>query len=141
MDHRVLINILRISRCSASFRRKRITAEDIAPSQHLYISYACRHPGYSQEQFSRHFCIDKSTVARQLQALERDGYIERRPSEEDGRMRLIYPTQKAEMIYPEIHKAFDEFTEALIQNLSEKDIEDLIRLTGILVENASEVVK
>lgn len=136
MKSRVLGSILRVGRCCNAYRKQRLKGLDLCPAQHLYITQACRHPGCTQEQLAAAFCIDKTTVARQLLKLEQDGYIERRVSPEDGRCRCVYPTLKAQALYPQIHGAYESFEEGLLEGLSEQELAELVRLTDILRRNA-----
>lgn len=141
MRSRTLGNIMRISRCCNTYRKQQLIKCPLNPSQHIYISYACRFPGCSQEQFASAICIDKTTVAHQLNRLEEAGYIERRVSPEDGRCRRIYPTKQAFDVYPEIHGAFEAFTEHILDGLTQEDRAELSRLTEILYQNALRLIQ
>ena len=52
--------------------------------------------GISQEKLAKMIYINKSNVTRNLAVLEKNGYIERRPAENDKRVMLVFPTQKAQ---------------------------------------------
>lgn len=141
MRSRALGNIMRISRCCNTYRKQQLKEYPLNPAQHIYISYACSFPGCSQEQLVSAICIDKTTVAHQLNRLEEDGYIERRVSEEDGRRRCIYPTDKSLAIYPQVHGAYESFTQKILEGLSEQDRSELSRLTEILCQNAIHLIQ
>ena len=70
MNHRVLGNLLRISRCFDNYRRQQIKDVDIYPALQLFVSYICRHPGCIQENLVEELCIDKTTVTHHLMRLE-----------------------------------------------------------------------
>ncbi len=141
MRSRTLGNIMRISRCCHTYRKKQLKQCPLNPSQHIYISYACRFPGCSQEQFAAAICIDKTTVAHQLNRLEEAGYIKRQVSPEDGRCRRIYPTEQSYAIYPAVHGAFETFTEHILEGLTQEDRAELSRLTEILYQNALHLIQ
>ena len=86
------------------------------------------------------FCLDKTTVTHQLNHLEKDGYIRREISKEDGRCRVLYLTDKAEAIYPVVHSAWCEFTDHLLEGLSDEEKKQLDILTAKLAENARNFV-
>ncbi len=136
MKHRDLGNLLRISRCFDSYRRQQLKDVDLYPALHLFVSYVCRHPGCVQESLAEALCVDKTTVAHHLARLEEKGYIERRAAEDDARYRRVYPTEKAEALYPQLRDAYDAFYDGLLRDLSPDDREAVARLSEILYNNA-----
>ena len=136
MKHRELGNLLRISRCFDSYRRAQLKDADIYPALHLFVSHICRHPGCAQETLVDALCVDKTTVAHHLARLEEKGYIERRISEEDARCRLVFPTQKALDLFPQLRASYEAFYDALFENISPEDRETFARLGETLCQNA-----
>ncbi len=118
------------------YRRQALRDTDLHPAQHLLISHICRRPGLAQEELIAELYLDKTTVAHQLMKLEEQGYIRRETSAEDARCRRIYPTEKAEAVYPRVHQVFEDFTADILDGLSEADQEELERLTEVLRRNA-----
>ena len=107
MQTRILGNLLRISRCFDTYRRQNLKEIDLYPALHTVVSFVCRNPGCIQEDLVRRLCLDKTTVAHHLLKLEEKGFIERRVSEEDARCRLVYPTEKAMQVFPQMHLAYE----------------------------------
>lgn len=140
MKHRELGNLLRISRCFDSYRRQQLRDADIYPALHSFVSNICRYPGSTQDALAEKLCVDKTTVAHHLARLEDKGYIERRVSREDARCRLVYPTQKAQDIFPQLAEAYAAFYEGLLKDLSPEDRETIERLSEVLCENAKKMV-
>lgn len=141
MKHRELGNLLRISRCFDSYRRQQLRDADLYPALHPFVSNICRYPGSTQDALAEKLCADKTTVAHHLARLEDKGYIERRISKEDARYRLVYPTQKALDLYPQLREAYVAFYEGLLKNLSPEDRETIERLSEVLCENAKQMMK
>jgi len=83
-----------ISRSQAIYRRNKISAKDLQSGHYAFALAICREPGRSQEELARELCINKSTVARNLTALEERGYILRKPLPNDKRQFSVYPTEK-----------------------------------------------
>ncbi len=140
MQHRELSNLLRISRCFDSYRRRQLKDADIYPALHLVVSYVCRHPGCRQETLADELCIDKTTVAHHLSVLEEKRFIERRADERDGRCRRVYPTDRAEELFPMLKQTFEAFCEGLLGSLSPEDRLSVARLSEILFQNARKMV-
>ena len=136
MGHRELGNLLRISRCFDSYRRQRLRDADIYPALYLFVSHVCMHPGLNQEELADEVCVDKTTAAHHLCRLEEKGYVERRMSSEDGRCRLVYPTEKALKLFPLLSQTYEEYYEGLMRGLSEEDRQQVMRLGEKLCENA-----
>lgn len=141
MQFSELGNILRIGRAFDTYRRQVIKEPELHPGLQILLSHICRNPGCSQEFLVERVGIDKTTVAHHLVRLEEKGYIERRVSSHDARMREVYPTSKAEAIYPKLHEAHEVFHEALLKGLSKKDKQELSRLSDILYQNARELIR
>lgn len=141
MENHILGGIMRIARSCTAYRRIQLKDLDLNPGQHWVVSYVCRHPGTAQDQLALHFCMDKTTVAHRLAALEKSGYLERRASPEDGRCRFVYPTEKAMEIFPRVHGAYEVFTQRVVEGLSPQDQKELARLTALLDENAARLLQ
>ena len=140
MVQRELGNLLRISRCFDSYRRKRLVDVDVCPALQPIISRVCRFPGCTQDSLVEELCLDKSTVARHLARLEELGYIERRAAENDARFRVVYPTQKALALFPMLRETYFAFYEGLLAGLTEEERETLVSLSAKLCENAKSML-
>ena len=133
--------LLRVSRCFDSYRRQQLKDVELYPALHLFVSHVCRHPGCAQEALGDALCVDKTTVAHHLARLEEKGYIERKPSPEDGRCRLVYPTEKATKLYPRLRAAYDAFYRGLLEDLCEEDRAQVERLGEMLYRNAKKLMQ
>lgn len=91
----------------------------------------CRTPGCSQDQLAKRMWFDKSTIARQVELLEKMGYVNRRASEKDKRVLCVYPTEKMLAFWPELDAAMQTWEEELLQDLTPEEME---QLSGILAK-------
>lgn len=96
---------------------------EISACHHMYVLSICRHPGISQEQLARHICLNKSNVARSLATLEENGFVERRQSDADKRVTLVYPTEKMLALYPKVKELADSWNEYLSADLTKAERE------------------
>ena len=78
----------------------------------------CRRPGFSQEQLAKQMWFDKSTIGRQVEVLEEQGFVTRRPSEKDKRVLCVYPTEKMSQFQPELDAAMQTWEQTLLQDLT-----------------------
>ena len=111
-----------ISRSQAICRHSRISAEDLQTGHYAFALAICREPGRSQEELACELCINKSTVARNLNCLEENGYITRTPLPNDKRQFSVHPTDKMLSVLPEIKRASSEWMELLSEGISEEEL-------------------
>lgn len=129
-----------ISRCGGMYRNERLKGTDLGTSHHAYLFTICRTPGISQEQLAKRIYINKSNVTRNLAVLEKNGYIERRPSETDKRVMLVYPTQKAQDTLPLLHEIVQDWNALISEDFSEEELELFRTMLARIAERATGVV-
>ena len=93
-----------IGRCTQMERSAVLKELGVCGGQVPYLLRLCRCPGISQEELARALYFNKSTVTRQIAALERQGLVRRELSPEDRRRQLVYPTERALEIAPKIRE-------------------------------------
>ena len=108
-----------VARCTQMYRTQRLKPIGLCGGQAAYLFRLCREPGLTQEELARALYVNKSTAARQIGSLERAGFVERRPSENDRRCLEIYPTQKALDAMPLIRQTVDEWSDLLLEGLTD----------------------
>lgn len=65
------------------------------------LIHALRHnSGCTQARLARILHADKAAIARRTQNLEAKGFLVRKDDPDDGRSKLLYPTEKAEAMSP-----------------------------------------
>lgn len=132
------INIL--SRCQSMFRTFRLRDSGLGAPYHNYVLPICNTPGMSQEQLARRVCMDKYNVTRHLARLEKDGYVERRPDEEDKRQMLVYPTQKMLALVPILRESIREWDELLFGDMPPEELEQFNDTLLKITQRAQEYV-
>lgn len=133
-----MINIL--SRCHAAYRAERLREEELNSGHYNYVLGIHFNPGISQEQLARHVCLDKCSVTRHLAKLEEGGYVERRASETDKRVMLVYPTDKLEELVPKIREINSQWTDYLLEGLSQEEVEQFEATLLKIARRAKEYV-
>ena len=111
-----------ISRCEGLYRTDKLRGAELGACHHSYVLAVCRTPGISQEELARSICINKSNVTRHLAYLEEHGYVERRKSESDRRVTLVYPTEKMQKVLPQVKEIVGEWNAYLTADLSDGEI-------------------
>lgn len=118
------------------WRTPRLTDTGIGACDRPYLFYICRHPGISQDTLSRALCVNKSSVARRLSYLEGQGYIERTPDENDRRVLLVTPTEKALALLPLLQALAQEWNAAITEGFTEEEIDTFSSLIARAYDNA-----
>ncbi len=130
-----------ISRSQAVYRRSRISAEDLHSGHYAFALAICRQPGRSQEELAQELCINKSTVARNLNCLEEKGYISREPLPNDKRQFSVHPTQKLLAVIPEIKKASLEWMALLSHGIPQNELDIFDSVLERMQARAREIIE
>lgn len=130
-----------ISRSQAIYRSNKITAKDMQSSHFAFALAICRVPGRSQEEIAQELCVNKSTVARNLNYLEEKRYILRKPLPNDKRQFSVYPTDKMLKVLPEIRNASREWIELLSEGIPQNELDIFNSVLSRMQERAREIIE
>ena len=134
-------NISTIYRCACAYRQDALEAHGLRAGHASYLVAVCKTPGITQDQLAKRILINKSNVARQLVFLEEAGFVERGPSPNDKRAILVYPTDKALEIYPQIRQIFRDWESLVAQDLTPDEQEMMIAILSKMKTRAAEWVE
>ena len=126
-----------VGRCAAMFRADKLRETGLADAQHSYILCICRTPGISQDALARKLFLNKSNVTRTLSQLESMGYVRREQSAEDKRVTLVYPTDRALAILPEVRGILRDWREYLTADLTAEEQAQLDTILPKLAKRAA----
>lgn len=121
-------------RCAMRFRERQLADTGLAGCQTPYLTTLYRQPGISQEEMARSLNVNKSSVARQLSALEDKGYVRREPSPTDKRILLVYPTEKAMEVKDRLFHCYHDWSKYLTRGFTE---EEQAMLSSLMVRIAA----
>ncbi|WP_399881734.1 MarR family winged helix-turn-helix transcriptional regulator [Streptomyces sp. BBFR51] len=118
---------------TAFARRARALAGRMHPELSL-VSYTLlghleERDGHRATDLAAHYALDKSTVSRQVSALERAGLIERRVDPDDHRVQLLHLTRAGRHILAQVTESRRT---AVRQRLVDWPEEDLVRFAAYL---------
>lgn len=130
-----------ICRSQAVYRHSRISAKDLQPGHYAFVLAVCRAPGRSQEELARELCVNKSTVARNINYLEEKGYVTRTPLPQDKRQFSVFPTEKARAVLPEIRAASAQWMTQLSEGISPEELEVFDSVLMRMQEKAREIIQ
>ncbi|MBQ3562268.1 MAG: MarR family transcriptional regulator [Clostridia bacterium] len=130
-----------ISRSQAIYRHSKISAKDLLSGHYSYVLCICREPGRSQEEIAQDLCVNKSTVARNLNFLEEKGYILRRSLPNNKRQFSVHPTEKMLAILPEIKTASMEWMASLSEGIPQNELEVFDAVLQRMEAKAREIIE
>ncbi len=130
-----------ISRSQAVYRHGKISANDLQSGHYSYVLCICREPGRSQEEIAKDLCVNKSTVARNLNCLEENGYILRKSLPSDKRQFSVYPTEKMLAVLPEIKAASMDWMSLLSEGIPQNRLEVFNEVLQQMETKAREIME
>lgn len=130
-----------IARCAVQYRSAALAKYGLKSCHASYLLHISENPGVSQEQLAQAIYLNKSSVARQLAALEEDGFVRRQACEKDRRIIHLYTTQKTDDLIPELQKILSDWEDMMTVDLTESEQEVLTGLLSKMQRRAAAYVE
>lgn len=127
-----------VSRCMTLYRGEQLST--LKPKHHSFVFVICGTPGLSQDQIARRLCINKSTVARSLEHLEKQGLISRTPAPDDKRVTLVYPTEAMLELLPLVRAIAKQWNELITEECSAEELEIFLSVLSRITQRATQLV-
>ncbi|WP_418958088.1 MarR family winged helix-turn-helix transcriptional regulator [Streptomyces tritici] len=119
---------------TAFARRARAAAARVHPELSLVsytlLSHIADQQGCRATDLAAHYLLDKSTVSRQIGALEKLGLVERRPHADDHRVQVLHTTEKGSAM---LAAAQASRLAAYQERLKDWSSDDLARFADLLL--------
>lgn len=132
-----MVEILRdigvIARALDSISNIEFKEVDLTRGQYLYLVRICENPGIIQEKLAEMIKVDRTTTARAIKKLEKNGLIEKEQDQENRKIRHLYPTSKGKTVYPLIIRENEYSNQVALQGITEEEAQQL----KILLEKVS----
>src|SRR6267378_5551739 len=82
-------------------------AHDLTPVQFAALVAIRTHPGIDATRLSAVIAFDRSTLGHVIERLQAKNYVERKPSPEDRRIKLLYLTKTGAALLRDIMPSVD----------------------------------
>ena len=134
---RIAILIKKTSLEFDKISNKALQPYGISASQYKMLKYLFSIEGHLARvtDFEKQFSLTHPTAIGHIDALEKQGFVERVPNPNDARGKYIKPTSKAFELEDELVKVGDDIEDELTKNLSNKEKEEMVRLLKKLLED------
>src|SRR3954462_2349094 len=113
-------------------------AYDLTPVQYAALVAIQTHPGIDATRLSAVIAFDRSTLGSVIERIEVKGLIERKPSPDDKRIKLLYLTRFGAAQLSEIMPAVDRAQARMLEPLKPADRKTLMELLAQLVDLSNE---
>lgn len=105
---------------------RRVKHLGLTRAQWMFLFYLGREPGSTQSQLAELMQMEKISVSRQADRLERAGWIERREDRGDARAYRLHLTPRAERVAEKLNTLADELRADYLDGLSPARVDELI---------------
>jgi DNA-binding MarR family transcriptional regulator len=109
-------------------------AYDLTPVQYAALVAIRTHPGIDATRLSAVIAFDRSTLGNVIERLEAKQFIERKPSREDRRVKLLYLTEAGVTLLRDIMPSVDRAQARMLLPLKPADRKTLMALLTQLVD-------
>lgn len=107
-----------LHRCRRSFAGRMLEPCGITGSQYVFLLTLNWEDGASQGKLSDYLKIDKTTTAKSVKALEKNGFVTRVTDPGDKRAYQVFLTDKAREILPRIRAVMEEWDKFIQADLT-----------------------
>lgn len=118
-----------LSRCLSNF--------GITATEQTMLMYLYGHDNPNQEEIAKFFMLDKGSVAKTLQKLEKKAMIERSINENDQREKVITLTDRAFAVKDVCINLLKLWNDMAYQNISPEDKATFERVAGKMSSNVA----
>jgi MarR family transcriptional regulator, lower aerobic nicotinate degradation pathway regulator len=109
-------------------------AFELTPVQYAALIAIHTHPGIDATRLSAVIAFDRSTLGSVIERLEAKKLIDRKPSSEDKRVKLLYLTRAGAAILRDIMPSVEKAQARMLQPLKPSDRKVLLALLTQLVD-------
>ena len=101
---------------------------DLSPAHAYLLRLALASPGLTPKQISQELKLEKSTVTRFLDALERKEFILRKQGiSGDAREQGIYPTKKSKKIGTRLEEKGNHLYQTMVNSIGKTELTTLVK--------------
>jgi DNA-binding MarR family transcriptional regulator len=107
-----------------------LARDDVDWSAHLLITKLALDGPLRSSALAELLHADPSTVSRQVAALVKDGFVERRADPKDGRASLLAVTERGEQVYTEHKRQRGEHYQRMLADWTEEECRQFAAMTA-----------
>ena len=124
----------RMQQIAVSIFVEECSAFDLTPVQYAALVAIHTHPGIDATRLSAVIAFDRSTLGNVIERLESKELVERKPSQEDKRVKLLYLSKAGASVLHDIMPSVGRAQARMLQPLKPADRKTLLALLTQLVD-------
>ncbi len=136
MNFRTLTMLLKLGR---EFGHETIRGAGFSDTEHAICTFLCFHDQVSQDTISAALLLNKTTVAKALRTMEREGLICRRQDEENRRKNVIQITEAGKSCVADSIDIYEKWLIDVCSCLTEKELHQFNGYFDRIIENALKI--
>ena len=119
-----------VNRLLSAFFRKRLgeAGLDMTGEQWGVLCRLCCEDKVYQDELAGKICLEKSSLSRVLDVLERKGLVRRERDPSDARRKILIATPDAEAIMVPCKKVADDLMEEVLKDCTPSDLETCLKV-------------
>lgn len=127
--------------CSLTYRsfarvlENRLHETGIKPSQFFALSHLIALGAMPQGELAAYLSTSSVTVVKLIDRMERDGWVVRKPSAEDRRVKQVFLTKKAEAQWKDLTVIARSVIEQAHQGITKKEINTIKKILNKIRNN------
>ncbi len=125
-------------RCNQKHFDKLLDQYGIGYTQLILLTQIYENEGISMNELAVRGVFDKGTITKSIQRLEQLSYVRIENSELDKRSKLLYTTEEAQQIMPDLYRMRSEWKSYLSADISSEDLDVYNSVSRRLIEKARE---
>ena len=137
----IMRSISQTVRAYTLFKEQRLGQYGLAGNQSLYLRVIIQQPGISQDELAEKLVFNKSSVSRQVAALEKAGLVRQERSQRDKRSMQVYATPEGEALLPAILETSKEYFSIITAELTPEERTLLDELCQKVCRKAKEAIR
>ncbi len=137
MKEDILRQIGTIARALDSIANSEFKDMQLSRGQYLYLTRIKENPGIISDHLANLLNVDRTTTARGIQKLVKDGLVEKRPDKANKKIRHLFVTPQGQELASKIEKENRYSNELVLTGLNEEQTKQLAILLKTVEENAS----
>ena len=135
LENEVLREVGMLARCIQSISDITYREINLQRGQFIFLTRICESPGVNLIELSNILKVDKATTTKVVQKLMKEDYVLRERYESDKRGWHLYPSAKAQEIYPYIIQEENRNIETCFTGLSLEEQDTVYQLLKRMCKN------
>lgn len=107
-------------------------------SQYLYLVRISENPGIIAEEVARMLNVDRTTAARSIQKLVKQGLVEKRKKPDNQKLKHLFLTKRGQKLARVIERENAYSNKSVVKGLSQAEQKQLAHFLQVLANNSKQ---